>query len=372
MRIDGSTFKIIEGASDDADFRAEGDYNKTIEVAATVYGRSTDIRDRCMREHAHRYGADAFKIKGRPPSHPRLHEILSDAHDHMARRTIVNPDLDHRIAHLGLGANRDELDTQGYTIIKRAISERFADEIRAEVAKAIDEVSGKGSSAVNYATARKGIAGRLLERGRVFEEAALHPFASALAEHMCGRGCLQYTALGLRKGPGDDTHTIHSDYTLVQEPYPPYTLLCGSIWALEEFNEEAGPTLVVPGSFKYNRSPAAGEGNNELVPILMPKGSIALWRGNTWHSSRIRTAPGERVSLHMPYSRIFLRPTDSYLDIDRAILERNPPGLTTLCGLDDSFEKSDFAGPYMEGAMYAQRYLRPRLAAPLPVIVAPT
>jgi ectoine hydroxylase-related dioxygenase (phytanoyl-CoA dioxygenase family) len=189
-----------------------------------------------------------------------------------------------------------------------------------------------------------------------------------LQDHVVGKGNLLAITTGIRKGPGDDTHIVHVDYPLIAEPFPQYTLMCTSIWALEDFDVPCGPTAVVPGSFRrYNRNPKPGEGKDELVPIVMPKGSIALWRGNTWHSAIVRTAPGQRVTLHQTYCRLYVRPVDSYLNIDPAILGRNGPALTTLCGLDDLFEKSTDEGPFMEGVAYArQNYVLQDSASPPP------
>jgi hypothetical protein len=40
-----------------------------------------------------------------------------------------------------------------------------------------------------------------------------------------------------------------------------------------------------------------------------------------------------------------LRTYDCYRGIDHAILDRNPPDLTALAGLDDIFEKNRNSGP---------------------------
>ena len=90
----------------------------------------------------------------------------------------------------------------------------------------------------------------------------------------------------------------------------------------------------------------------------MPKGSIALWDGATWHAQGDRSIPGERVTLHQTYSRRILRTYDCYRDIDPAILDRNPPELTTLAGLDDVFEKNRYSGPDFRRLEWASSIFR--------------
>ncbi len=44
---------------------------------------------------------------------------------------MENPDLAHRAKRLGLSGNIREMEAQGYTVVERAISPDFADEMRA-------------------------------------------------------------------------------------------------------------------------------------------------------------------------------------------------------------------------------------------------
>ncbi|MBS0421043.1 MAG: phytanoyl-CoA dioxygenase family protein [Proteobacteria bacterium] len=354
ISIDGNGVRVSEEETPGVDRTESADYNQALAVVTTVSAGEPSNLERAHRELAYRHGAGSWRVAGDPPSSPVIRELLSDLHDHMARRTVTNPDLDHRIRHLGLEANRAQLDEQGYTILRNAVSHEYADEVCAALNKAVDETRGVGAHGVG--TGRDGAVGNLLVRGRVFEETAQHPWVLALQDHVVGKGCLLSITTGIRKGPGDNTHVVHIDYPLIEEPLPHYSLNCTSIWALEDFDEISGPTAVIPASHRrYNRTPVPNENAHELIPVLMPKGSIALWRGNLWHSALVRTKPGRRVTLHQSYSRIYVRTLDWYRDIDPRILERNGPALTTLCGLDDVFEKSTDAGPYAEGITYARR-----------------
>jgi ectoine hydroxylase-related dioxygenase (phytanoyl-CoA dioxygenase family) len=179
-----------------------------------------------------------------------------------------------------------------------------------------------------------------------------------LAEKVCGKGFLLAQLLGQRKGTGPSVLGLHSDYNLMREPFPLHSQACTAIWALEDFTLEAGPTMVIPGSHKLKRHPRRGENVESLKAIEMPKGSIALWDGATWHAQGDRSLPGERVTLHSTYSRMTLRTYDSYLHIAPEILARNPPELTTLCGLDDLFEKNTYAGPDFQRLRRAEALFR--------------
>jgi hypothetical protein len=286
-----------------------------------------------------------FEVNGEGPTDAALLGVLARLHDEMALITVDNSDLEHRIEHQGLATQLKQLQKQGYCVLERAFSSKFAAELRAAILECMDENPNRPAA-------------MLLERGRIFEEAALHPWLMTLAEKVCGKGFLLAQLLGQRKPEGPSALPIHSDYNLVREPFPEYGLNCTAIWALEDFTVEAGPTLVVPGSHELGRHPERGEGRDRAIPIEMEKGSIALWLGATWHSQGDRTIPGERVTLHSTYSRLTLRTYDSYRHIDPAILDRNPPELTTLCGLDDVFEKNTNAGPDFMRLVWSSAHFR--------------
>jgi len=342
IRVDDGVLTVGPGEVDDVDMKVRADYNQASIAVTAVWEQVPKRRARVLRELKHRAGGDVFEVKGGLDPASPVTEVLSGLHDHMARRTITNPDLAHRATHLGLDRRLDDLSEQGYTVLENAFSNDLADELGDELSRLI----GQGPKP-NLTAAM------LLARGEIFEEVAVHPWVLTLAEHLVGRGCTLGQSLAFRKAKGIDTHHLHSDYALIPEPYPPHCLNVTTVWALEDFTETSGPTVVVPRSFKHNRFPTAGSAE-DAVKVIMPKGSVALWHGATWHGAAVRDDQGDRLTLHNTYLRLYARTFDCYLDIDPAVLERNPPAVTTLCGLDDMFEKNSFNGTDRERLNYAR------------------
>ena len=241
-----------------------------------------------------------------------------------------------------------ELADTGYTVLENAFTEDYALALREETHK---NHEGRGEDASFRAT-------MLLERGRIWEEAVAHPWVLTLADHMLGRGNLIYQSDTIVKGPGLETHPgLHSDYaaSMVEEPFPDFCLEATAVWAIDDFRGECGPTCIVPGSFKERRQVPPGVTQEGSVTIEMPPGCIAFWHGATWHGSTPRKAAGKRTSLHNAYSRNFMRPIERYEEIDQAIVDRNPPVFSTLCGLDDAFGKSGLMGADFERLGYAAK-----------------
>lgn len=328
--FDNGELTVGHGPIDNPTIHMQADYNLGHIVNATVYEVVPGRQARVMRELTHRHGK-VFDISAneRPPE--VMGKLFAGIHDHLARRMISNPDVDHRVQHLGVARYLDELDTQGYTVIENAISHDFADELSADLHRLFEENDNN----------RK-VASMLLARGPLWQELAVHPLVHTIAQKMLGADCNMGQSLGFAKPKGLDTHQLHND-----PPHPLTGELCcniTTIWALEDFTETSGSTLVVPGSHKMNCPPAA-DAEGKTQKILMPKGSVAMWHGSLWHGAAIREDEGERLSIHNTYLRNWVRTFDDYLTIDPEVLVNNAPAITTLAGVDDIYMKNTIAGP---------------------------
>ena len=344
FRLRDGAIAVGAGEIADANVNVRGDYQHVLSLAQSVYAAGEEAMARARREFNHRAGRDALRISGEMPKHPALLAMLNALHDHMASSTIENPDSAHRIARLGLARQVDELRERGYTVIERAVTESFADELRDRVA---DEVRRHHPLTTNG----------LLLRHRVFEEVALHPLVRAAAESVVGRGMLLGAMSGTYKEAGPGAIDIHADYPLVREPYPEFGLICVACWALEDWTVDAGPTWVIPGSHLRRRGPKRGDSREGAKPIEMPKGSVALWGNGVWHWQGDRSQAGARVAIHVTYNRVFVRQLDDFRAVDEAMYARNPPAFSTLLGQDDPFGKSSYRGHDGKRFAYAGRML---------------
>ena len=345
VTFDSSETTIESGFADQAAWSRRADYNALLPFAWIVR-RQPGGADRLEREYERLFGAAIDEPKVVRPMPPSVAAILAELHDFMAVRTINNPNIEHRAAGLGIADNLRDLDTDGYTVLNGAFSDAFADELREETHR---NHAGRDEGASFRAT-------MLLKRGRIWEEAAIHPWVLTVVEYLMGRGALMYQSDTIVKTTGQETHPgLHADYdaSRITEPFPDYCVEGTAVWAIDDFHREHGPTCILPGSFRKGCQVPPGTGQEGTKLIEMDQGSIAFWHGAIWHGSTPRTAPGRRTSLHNAYSRSFIRPLERYDDIDQAIVDRNPPVFSTLCGLDDAFGKSGLDGADFERLRYA-------------------
>lgn len=231
---------------------------------------------------------------------------------------------------LGLQSNLEDMERDGYTVVRDAAPMEVIDGIREAIIRLSYETVGplRGLSAA-----------LLLGRDPVFEKAVLNPKVLAMVEFMCGQGAALSWLIGSRKPQGSPSLVLHSDQFYIPSPLPPHNQLLAACWALEDFTEAGGATKVVPGSHKLRRMPSPEEAQADVgsIPIECPKGSIVFWDGSVWHGNCPRTLPGERVVLHMSFSRQYVKPMEDYSHLPQSFINRHPPEMATLLGRDSAF-----------------------------------
>ena len=326
---DGETLSVARGFDPKADVVVEGDYQAGLAGAQFIGMLAPGAMKAMRREVAIMHGEDAVRMRGRIEN-PAAGEILALLHDHLGRRTVENPDLAHRAQRQGLTDKIREMEEQGYTVIERAISPEFADEVRAATLRAL---LPHQSFSMNW----------MLYHGREFEQLIQNPLLMTLIDASLGRGAVIASFSSIKKGPGPGVIPMHTDYAHVPEPYPEFSLTGVGVWALEDWTLAAGPTWIVPGSHKMRRPPKRDEGHNQGVPILMPKGSVVYFHHGVWHWQGDRSLPGDRVTLHAHFNRGILRSLEPK-KTDVQMLHRNAPRLGEMLGEDDWFDKMSAQG----------------------------
>jgi len=328
-RFDGESIAVSRGFNETADLTVQGDYQAALYLAQFVGVLVPGGAEEMWREAHHLFGANAFSVRGELTD-PQAARLLGLAHDHMARRTVENPDLEHRAKKLGLVGNIREMQEQGFTVIERAITDEFADTVRASVLRAVMPEQGV---TMNW----------MLYQGREFERITLHPKLLTLIDASLGRGAQLASYAAIVRGPGPGYFDNHTDYTDVPEPYPEYAMSGVAVWAFEDWKASSGPTWIVPGSHKLRRAPRPRDGKEGGIPIEMPKGSVVFFTQGVWHWQGERTDPGERVTLHPHFNRGILRSVEQKRP-DVQLYARNPPRLGEMMGEDDWFDKMTSTG----------------------------
>jgi hypothetical protein len=323
-RFDGVGLTVSREFVADADVRVEGDYQAALTAAQSIGALAPGVMPAALREVALIFGPSALRSRN-DVAHEPTRELLGLLHDHLGRRKVENPDLAHRAERLGVAGKVRDMEEHGYAVLENAITPGFADEVRAATLAAL---LPHHSVQLQW----------MLYHGRPFERIAQNPQLMTLIDASLGRGACIASLSSIRRGPGPGFIPIHTDYSMVPEPYPEFAMTGVGVWALEDWTVDSGPTWIVPGSHLERRGPQKGEGMDRGVPIEMPKGSVVYFTHGVWHWQGDRVEPGERVTLHSHFNRGILRGLEPK-KVDVQMMHRNPPRLGEMLGEDDWFDK---------------------------------
>ena len=190
IAVDDGELSVAPGAIDDADYRMQADYNQAHIVATAVFEDHPERQARLANEAMHRHGA-FFETQGGLDKAPAaLLEAMAGMHDHLAKRTVANPDTEQRIDRLGMRRHVEEIEERGYTVVENAISDGLRAELCEDLRRLIAE------------TGRGRVASMLLARGLLWEELAMHPWIHSIAQHMLGTDKQHGSVPGLHQEEG--------------------------------------------------------------------------------------------------------------------------------------------------------------------------
>jgi ectoine hydroxylase-related dioxygenase (phytanoyl-CoA dioxygenase family) len=188
---------------------------------------------------------------------------------------------------------------EGWTILEDAIAPDLVDGLVAAIDLLHGELSVQPAANIFEGTRTLRVY-NLLARGKVFEEVPVHERVLPIVEGVLDRGCLVSSLSSITILAGEAAQPIHADDQLIPLPKPHVPLVCNSMWALTDFTEENGATLLVPGTHTRDRSPEFGEAH-EVVPAVMKKGSVLVWNGSLWHGGGANRTSERRIGLAMNY-----------------------------------------------------------------------
>ena len=116
-----------------------------------------------------------------------------------------------------------------------------------------------------------------------------------------------------------------------------------TIWALQDFTEENGATLVIPGSHSWDQARLAkvfgtnlGLESPLVTPAVMPKGSCLVYASSTLHAGGDNTSADDvRWGLRLAYNLAFLRQEENqFMSVPSDVARRLPDALQALLGYD--------------------------------------
>jgi ectoine hydroxylase-related dioxygenase (phytanoyl-CoA dioxygenase family) len=229
------------------------------------------------------------------------------------------------------------LDGNGYAILPNLISPAEAAAARAILLETAEGPLIEGLGARN-ATTRQRTVRNLLHRGEIFEHLVQTPALMEVAEALLGDDLTlsSYAARILEPGAIEMGAHIDYPYWAMRGPFtvrPPMMLQV--IWMMQDFTEENGATLVVPGSQRRGVPPDKARFAQEAIKVTGSAGSAIVSHGLLWHDTSPNRSAEPRASLLINYGLKVVRPMEPNIgQVPPEVLQRATPRMRQLLGLD--------------------------------------
>ena len=128
------------------------------------------------------------------------------------------------------------------------------------------------------------------------------------------------------------TQVLHRDDAIYPMHIAGVEWQISALWALTDFTEENGATHVLPGSHGSSLRVEMSK-KGDTVQAAMPKGSLLLYLGSTYHGGGANRAAEPRMGLVNTYSVGWLRQEENqYLSLPREVVESYPKTIRDLIG----------------------------------------
>ena len=234
---------------------------------------------------------------------------------------------------IDLSEHHEHLQLHGYTILERIISDDTVDALLDDVRRL--EAEQQRAPANNpFEGARTTRTYNLLAHGDIWQQVPVEPHVLALVEGVLGQQCLVSSLASISLAPGERAQVLHADDQIMPLAKPHVATVANSMWALTDFTEANGATRIVPGSHLWpDPDYSRDEAETPTIAAEMPRGSVLVWHGSTWHGGGANTSDDIRVGVAMNYCAGFIRQQENQqLGIPHEIVANFSPQLRQLCG----------------------------------------
>ena len=269
---------------------------------------------------------------------PEISVGLGDALTRTRQPFDLDDEMTAKVVELGLEDTVRQLKEEGYGYIPNVADAEFIARLRETIQRLSAADPSQRGAGPNM----------LLDKDPIFVDVVLNPKVLAIVEIMVGKGAMISQLAGSVKKKGGAALPLHADQNWFPAPFPVHNQLVTFCWTTDEFTEANGSTKVVPRAHLEKRHPTVQEMREEpgAIATECPAGSTVIWDGSIWHGSYPRTSEGERVVLHVTYSRLALRPVECYDHLDEDWLKDKPYEMRVLLGREDflNTREGGFAG----------------------------
>ncbi|MFK7828253.1 MAG: phytanoyl-CoA dioxygenase family protein [Congregibacter sp.] len=203
-------------------------------------------------------------------------------------------------------AQHEALQHDGYVIIENLMSADDLTAIRSDVADHL-RYFGRNSFEGERTQRIYGLPEKFRSADRFIE----HPQILAHLNRRLKQNYLLSQAQVINVMSDSPAQPLHIDDGFYPWPKPRPALSIATVFAIDDFTEDNGATVVFPGSHRWgeDRFP---EDDDERVKAVMSAGSCILFLGNLWHGGGENRSGKSRLAFTAQYCEPYLRTQENY------------------------------------------------------------
>lgn len=244
--------------------------------------------------------------------------------DHANTHKQLIPKADR--SSVAIDADYETLMAEGYVIIKNLISRQACEEIKQDGLRLLKH---KGRTSFEGHDTQRVY--DVLSKTRLTDRLADHPRILGLMDKLFRPGFLLSQSQIINILPGEQAQDLHTDDSFYRIPRPRQALGAATIWAIDEFTEENGATVVIPKSHEWDDE-RVGQ-RSEAIPAVMPAGSAIFFLGTTWHGGGENRSGDARFAMTHQYCEAYMRQQENYLlELSKDTVRALSPELQSLVG----------------------------------------
>ena len=221
----------------------------------------------------------------------------------------------------------DLLHRDGCAVVERFIDDAKVASLKAELQPYRDATPLGRNEFEGHVTKR---IYALFAKVRGFDELATHPVVLDVLDRVLGRYQLS-GPVGIDIGPGETPQGLHRDDVVYPIPWPHAQVVLNTMWALDDFTEDNGATLIVPGS--HGTAPEDRPDDAEAVIATMPAGSVMFYLGTVWHGGGANRTEARRLGVILEFCAAWVRAQENHITaIGEDVIRTLDPRLQELLG----------------------------------------
>jgi ectoine hydroxylase-related dioxygenase (phytanoyl-CoA dioxygenase family) len=220
------------------------------------------------------------------------------------------------------------LERDGYVILTDLLDERTCADLRASLVPLLDRT---GRNAFEGHRTQRLYS--VLDKTRAVDRLVDHPRVLALLDRLLLPNYLLSQLQVINIQPGEDAQLPHPDDGIYPVARPRPELSAATVWAVDEFTEHNGATVVFPGSHRRpdGRTPTDADPRRSAV---MPAGSCVLFLGTLWHGGGANRSAAPRLAATARYCQPWLRTQEAFtLSTSRDVARQVSEDIRRMLGL---------------------------------------